>query len=172
MGLYRYHPVLIWLFQLYLELLWLTFFLNLADSFSNSNSSCRSSFSGDDFSLDLTRSSINLWWSSQSFSSLSTSWVLIPRVLPRALNSSWRLKMNRWSLLQWLKTIVRGGKCCVLPSCPSKTSLRVSPSSKSGTAATPSPSRCSRPATMFSMASGITSRAASALKRALKLVFS
>ena len=76
---------------------------------------------------------------------------LFQRELSRNKRSSWRLKMNQWSLLQWYKTIVVLGKCCFLPHTLSKTSPRASSTSLSGSlgsTATPTPSRCRRPATL------------------------
>ena len=67
------------------------------------------------------------------------------------------------------------GKCCVLPCALSKTSSRASSTSLSGSlglTATPSPSRCRRPATSSSKMSRSSSKAASGPSAALKLGFS
>ena len=73
------------------------------------------------------------------------------------------------------KTIVVLGKCCVLHCALFKTSSRDSSTSISGSwglTATPSPSRCRRPATLFSKTSRSSSEAASGPSAALKIGFS
>ena len=62
--------------------------------------------------------------------------------------------------------------CCLPARALSKTSSRASSSSVSGFTATPSPSRCGRPATSSSKTSRSSSKAASGPSAALKLGFS